>query len=242
MRTSGSWRKVVEALLIGANGFFVLAILFSLLTAPQIDEGVTRFVTGHNLVSIGRAFHDYHEKYGRFPPAAVYDKENHPLLSWRVLLLPFMDEKELYSQFRLDEPWDSPTNMSLLAKMPRLYAPPTGKPPQEPFATYYQVFVGPGAAFEGQTAISFASFSDGTSQTILVIEAGEPVAWTKPEDLPFVPGQPLPKLGGLSKLRTMAVFADGGVRPIPRGTDEKIIRALITRNGGEAIDFDKLGL
>jgi len=194
----------------------------------------------NNLKWIGLALHNYHDTHGSFPSPAIYSKEGQPLLSWRVSILPFLDENELYSEFRLDEPWDSPNNLSLLSKMPKFYAPPTGKPPKEPFATYYQVFVGPSAAFEDKTTFTFASFTDGTSETILVIEAAEPVPWTKPEDLPFAPGQPLPELGGLSKFGTQATFADGSVHFIPRDTDEKIIRALITRNGGEPIDADEL--
>jgi hypothetical protein len=245
MNRSPSWRNVVEILLIAVLGCFVLAGLFSLL---RPDPRPTDFLTAFHLKDIGLAMHNYHDTYGSFPPPAVYSKEGQPLLSWRVLLLPFLDEKKLYSQFHLDEPWDSPHNMPLLAKMPRVYAPATGKPAQEPFATYYQVFVGPGAAFEDQSAFTFASFTDGTSQTILVIEADEPIPWTKPEDLPFAPGQSLPELGlttlygrgGVKKFGTHATFADGSVHFIPRDTDEKIIRALITRNGGESIDPDKL--
>jgi prepilin-type processing-associated H-X9-DG protein len=244
MNRSPSWRGVVEILIIAVIGFFVLGELsfvlppcFSTMCICRSD----RVLAAHNLKVIGLAMHNYHDTYGSFPPPAIYSKEGEPLLSWRVLLLPFLEQEELYSQFQLDEPWDSANNLSLLAKMPRYYAPATGKPPQEPFATYYQVFVGPGAAFEGKKAFSFASFTDGTSNTILVIEAAKPVAWTKPEDLPFAPGQLLPKLGGLSKFGAAnAAYVDGSVHYIPRDTDEKILRALITRNGGEVVDADNL--
>jgi len=77
-------------------------------------------------------------------------------------------------------------------------------------------------------------FPDGLSATILIVEAAEPVPWPKPEELPYDPKKPLPKLGGLFSDGFYAAFADGKVRFIRRDTDEKLIRAMITRNGGEA--------
>ena len=194
-----------------------------------------------NLHMIGLAFHNYVDDNKCFPLAAIQNQDGEPLLSWRVALLPFLEENELYSQFHLDEPWDSPNNKPLLARIPKVYAPPGGKPAQEPFGTYYQVFVGPGAAFEDKARINFGSFTDGCSNTILAIEAAEPVPWTKPEDLAFSPDQPLPRIGGESKYGAYCLHVDGSVRMIPKETDEKILRALITRNGGEKLGTDDHG-
>jgi len=140
-------------------------------------------------------------------------------------LLPFFEQDELYKQFHMDEPWDSPHNIQLLPKMPLTYGPYKGKPSGNGM-TYFQVFVGPGAAFEGTTALTFADFKDGTSNTIMFAEAWDAVPWTKPEDLPFDPNGPLPRLGGIMKdgsFRT--AFADGSVHDIPKGVREETIRA-----------------
>src|ERR1700681_2736714 len=96
------------------------------------------------------AMHIYQEVHGTLPPAAVCDKDGKPLLSWRVLLLPYMEQQALYDQFHLDETWDSPHNLPLLARMPKFYAPFNGKPTPRPYTTFYRVFVGKGAAFEGR--------------------------------------------------------------------------------------------
>ena len=80
-------------------------------------------------------------------------------------------------------------------------------------------------------------FPDGASKTFLVVEADEPVPWTKPEDLFYEPGKPLPRLGGLFRDGFNCVLADTSVRFIPRQTKEETIRALITRNGGEKVDL-----
>jgi hypothetical protein len=179
--------------------------------------------------------HNFHAKYGHLPPQAIYSKEGEPLLSWRVLLLPFMEGENLYKQFHLDEAWDSPHNHQLLAQMPRTYADPNIKVPD--FTTVYQVFVGRGASFEGSKELSFAKdFPDGTSNTLLIVEAAKPVPWTKPEDLPYHSNKPLPKLGGHTPGAFPVVFCDGAVHVLKQNTKETLLRALITRSGGEKID------
>ena len=180
--------------------------------------------------------HVYHEEHGRLPPAVVYGYDGQPLYSWRVLLLPYIEEGKLYEEFRLDEPWDSPHNLALLPRMPSIYRPPPNKAARvPPHHTVCQVFVGPGAAFEGSEGLRLASdFPDGTSSTFLVVEAGEPVPWTKPQDLRYDPDGPLPDLRPLFRDGFRARLADGSGRFIPRETGEETLRALITRNGGDA--------
>ena len=118
--------------------------------------------------------------------------------------------------------------------------------------THYQVFVGPGTAFE-KDGLTFDGFPDGLANTILVVETHEAVPWTKPADLSYGSDKPLPALGGLYSKpyhflcyevgRTPgfnACFADGTTRFLSGKTDEKTIRSLITRNGGEKVDVSRL--
>jgi hypothetical protein len=194
------------------------------------------------------ALHSYHEVHGEFPPAVVFDKEGRPLYSWRVLILPYLEYGSYYEKFHLDEPWDSPNNLPFSGKTPRCYVPAMGGGNDASGMTRYQVFIGPGTAFE-RPGLTFTDFSDGLRNTILVVEAAEPVIWSKPVDLKYDPDDPLPRLGtAYSKsihflCREVgrrpgfaACFADGSTRFIPTSTDEKLIRALITRNGGEKVD------
>jgi hypothetical protein len=115
----------------------------------------------------------------------------------------------------------------------------------DPGFTCLQVLVGPGTAFE-KPGLTFKDFPDGLSNTILVVEAEEPVPWSKPVDLTYDPNGPLPKFGGRFTIPTRflhcrfggrpcfnAAFGDGWRLSILSDTDEKIIRALVTRNGGE---------
>jgi Protein of unknown function (DUF1559) len=192
-----------------------------------------------NLRQLALALHNYEQTHGCFPPAALCDKAGKPLLSWRVLLLPYLEENELYEQFRLNEPWDSAHNKDLLARMPRIFAGDEGATAED-FQTPYQVFVGKRAAFEGTKGIPFAGFTDGMSQTLLVVRAPTAVPWTKPADLPYAPDKPLPRLFGDGEGGLEVVFANGRVHTLPRALPEKTLRALITRNGGEKLDRNAL--
>jgi hypothetical protein len=186
------------------------------------------------------AMHTYQDTHGKLPPAVVYGKYGEPLYSWRVLLLPFIEENALYREFHLDEPWDSPHNLALLPRMPRTYAAPGSKAARlPPDHTVCHVFVGPGAAFEGREGLRLPDdFPDGTSNTILIIEAGAPVPWTRPEDLAFTPDGPLPELPRLFRDGFRVGLADGSMRWFRDGMSAAALRAAITRNGGEGIGLD----
>ena len=177
--------------------------------------------------------HNYADQHGSLPPAATYSPDGTPLLSWRVLLLPYVEQKELYDQFHLDEPWDSSHNLALLPKMPRIFEHFHGRTTLEPYTTYYRVFVGPGAAFEGAKGVSLKDFADGTSNTLLIVEAADAVPWTRPAELPFSPDLPLPALGGHFPDVFVASLADGSTQSVRQTLADESLRAAITRNGRE---------
>jgi hypothetical protein len=187
------------------------------------------------------ALHAYQDEHGRLPPAVVYGDYGKPLYSWRVLILPYIEQQQLYARFRLEEPWDSPHNLELLKKMPATYAPPPGKAKKvPPHHTVCQVFVGKHTAFEGREGGVRLSddFPDSTSNTLLVVEAGEPVPWAKPVDLDYDPEGPLPDLRCLFKDGFRVCLADGSVRWIPKEMSETTLRAAITRDGGDTLGPD----
>ncbi len=171
--------------------------------------------------------HGYQGQYGRLPPAVVYGEDEKPLLSWRVLLLPFLGQQELYDRFHLNEPWDSPHNLGLLAEMPLVFRPYDGSSPPEPHTTFYQVFVGKGTAFGDRDGTRLIDLPGGTSTTFLVVEAGEAVPWTKPEDIDYAADQPVPKLGGMFRESFRVAFADARVETLPHDVNEAVLRAGI---------------
>ncbi len=121
--------------------------------------------------------------------------------------------------------------------MPDVYAPVTKK--DEPkHSTYYQVFAGPAPCSAELKGRNSRTSGTGRPWTIMVVEAADPVPWTKPEDLPFNKGEPLPQVGGLFKDTFHAAMADGSVRRIVKKVDPIVLRALITCRGGEVISAD----
>jgi hypothetical protein len=194
----------------------------------EVRDGEGWVRSAYSLKNIGQALRLYQEDNGRLPPAVVRGKNGEPLYSWRVLLLPYLDYDTLYEQFRLDEPWDGEHNRKFLEQAPRCYVPGLGGD-DDPGLTRYQLLVGPGTAFER-----------GEGTTILVVEAGQPVPWSKPVDLTYDPGGPLPPLGGVFGKPVHflcyelwrnpgfnAYFGDGSARFIRSDTDESTIRGLI---------------
>jgi hypothetical protein len=206
--------------------------------AQDQDEVVKqRDNSTRNLQQLALAMHHYHDAHKEFPTAAYYDKAGKPLLSWRVAILPYVGQKKLYEQFHLDEPWDSEHNKKLLDKMPDDFA--VGDAAKQKGSTYYQVFTGKGTAFEGKKGLRLpADFPDGTSNTILIIEAKDAVPWTKPADLPFDAKKPLPPLGGLFRDGFHAALADGAVRFIRRTISARTLRDAITRDDGNVLGSD----
>jgi hypothetical protein len=177
---------------------------------------------------------------GYLPQPAIYSKAGKPLLSWRVAVLPYLDQKTLYQRFKLDEPWDSAHNRELLQHMPKVFESP-GAPTARPHSTYYQVFVGPGAMFESdpQRHLRTLDITDDRATTLLLVEAGEAVEWTRPADLAFEAGKPLPRLGGPTADGFHACFCNNAVLFLKKeiNDNEKLLRALIGRQDGELVNL-----
>jgi hypothetical protein len=201
----------------------------------RVQLAAARMKSSNNLKQLGLAFHNYADDRGTVP-ADITDKDGKPLLSWRVRLLPYIEQEALYKQFKLDEPWDSPTNKALLEKMPKTLESPRVKVKKAGY-TVYQGFAGPGTPFEAGKALRFpADITDGTSNTIFTAEASTAVPWTKPADLPFDPKADLPDLGKAYDGMPLFGLLDGSVRVIKTSTiDPAVLKALITRSGGEVI-------
>jgi hypothetical protein len=206
----------------------------------KVEEELDVRRSANNLKQIGRACHEYSDSHnGTMPPAAVCDKNGKPILSWRVVILPYIGEEKLYKEFKLDEPWDSDHNKKLLAKMPKVYAIPGKTKPGET-DTYYRVFVGDGAGFDWLTPKRFPfDFPDGTSNTILCVTANEAVPWTKPDELLFDPAKDNGKLfGNVVHGRYQVGMFDGWAVTLKKLPSRETINALITRDGGEVIGND----
>ncbi len=161
------------------------------------------------------------------PPANICDSAGRPLLSWRVAVLPALDQDNLFRQFNMNEPWDGPNNIKLLPLMPKTFSPrnQTGET-----LTPYRVFAGNGGAFDPRRPSSLSGFTDGTSNTLMVVETEEMVEWTRPEFLD--PNNP-PRMGSGGKGQFSAVLADGSARSFPVNMPPNDLKAWITKGAGD---------
>jgi hypothetical protein len=226
----------VAGLVLGVAGNLSLLPYFWIYRGVRTQED--RATSDNNLKQLVLAMHNYHDVYRRLPAAAIYSKDGKtPLLSWRVALLPFIEEGNLYNQFKMDEPWDSPHNLRLLPQMPKTYAPVRGDAP--PNCTRYQVFTGPKTPFRGPLGLRLTDFTDGTSNTFLIAEADEAVPWTRPADLVVSDNAPLPRLGGVWGDGFLVAMADGSTRFVhTRRVRDQTLRWLIDPNDGNVIPDD----
>lgn len=205
-----------------------------LLVLPT-DEGETPHSRQNDLKQIVVGLHDYESAFSYFPQDRSAN-DGTPLLSWRVELLRFIGENDLYDAFRRDEPWDSPHNLSLLQYMPDVYR--TLNDPAGSTTTSVFHFNGPDTPYRetpdgDPIRLRFRDITDGSWNSIAVLDAGPSAAvpWTKPADLPLT-ANPFGPLGDLGE-EFVAAFFDGHVETLSSEISPSLLRALITPTGGE---------
>ena len=230
----------ITGIVLGALGCTLLPIALLLPAVQSAREAARRAQCVNNLKQIGLAMHNYHSANNCFPPQAITDEDGKPLLSWRVLLLPYLEQAPLYSQFHLNEPWDSPNNKPLLAMMPALFRCPSDPTPLQAGLTSYEGVVGPRTMFPGgrHAPVGIADVTDGTSNTLFVGETRTPVPWTAPSDNPLNLSLPQAGFGSLHPGGFNTLFVDGSVRFIKLSINPVLLQGLLTRNGGEVISAD----
>jgi prepilin-type processing-associated H-X9-DG protein len=238
---------VIIAVVVGVVGLLLAGVLAALLV-PAVGaarDAARRTQCMNNVKQIGLAMQMYADTYRTFPPAYTVDAAGKPMHSWRVLLLPYLEGGPLYDQYRMDEPWDGPNNSQLAGLMPAVFRCPSEAATPGSTTTVYAVVNGPGAVFDGDKLCTLASVTDGLSNTLVVVEAaGANIHWMEPRDLDFTQLQGVINGTGGNEIAShhpgMAVvgFADGSVRALPSSVQPTVVRALITRAGGEPIPAD----
>jgi prepilin-type processing-associated H-X9-DG protein len=210
--------------------------------APQVRkvrQAARRTQEMNNLRQFALALLNYESAHREFPRADGKSDDHPAGLSWRVHILPFLEEGKLYEQFHLDEPWDSDHNKQLIKFMPPIFRSPLSKAgADDEGLTVFQVPFCKESIFQPNAdTAGFRDIRDGSSNTILIVAAAddEGVVWTKPDDWDVDLDNPLKGLQADGREGANVAFCDGSVRWIPLTTAANAMRALITRDGGEVV-------
>jgi hypothetical protein len=225
-------------------GGFLAALLLPAVQAAR-EAARTAQCTNH-VRQLMLALHTYHDLHRKFPPAYTTDADGKPLHSWRVLLLPYLEEKALYDQFRLDEPWDSPHNRALAARMPAVYRCPSDRNPNLQQTTYVLV-TGKRTAFAGSSAAKLDDMTDRGATFVLIVaeSADSGILWTEPRDVDVSAlnqGLNAPAGQGLRSAHPGVVivgYADGRVERLEKGMDPRLLveQARISQQDPPAPDL-----
>ncbi len=227
-------------------GVAAVMIVVTALIWPAIEAGhhrATRMVCPTNLKQIALGLHHYRDVYRKLTRPYVADSAGKPIHSWRVMLLPFVEQQALHEQYDMHSAWNSRANSMLVSLRPPLYHCSRAKNESHGDTQYFAI-VGAETMWPGDRSVDFMDISDGASNTLAIVEShGLGVTWTEPRDLDFdqVPwrintdpassGISSPHPGGAS-----VALLDGSVRFLSETTDEQILKAMATANGGEEID------
>jgi hypothetical protein len=207
----------------------------------KVREGAYRAQSANNLKQIGLGIQSYEYIHRVLPAPSRSSGALKGKLSWRVAILPYIEEEALYEQFRLDEDWDSPHNLNVLKSnpMPAIYASPRARPGDER-KTYYQYFTGPGTCFPTPfTRKRIDWIAAGPSNTWLVAEAKTPVEWTRPADIEVRPGQEV-ELGGIFDGDFIVLYADGSTQYVRKDqVNHRTIRLLVDPDHAGVVDMER---
>jgi len=236
-------------LTIGEFGIVVsIVFVLSCLAVPAVMRGgdprgdSRRTDCANRLRQIGLALHNYHDIHGRFPPAVVTDENGRPMHSWRVYLLPYLEQEDLYRQYRFDEPWDGPHNAQLLNQCPDIYRCPNDFP--HAGGCSYRVVMGENTPWQENKSFQISDITDGTSNTIAIVEVCDAKRnWLEPVE---IDGEQIRNFGG-TEMRGIdsnhpggahVLMMDGSTKFLLKSIDTAELGRLIHHADGEAVYWE----
>ena len=241
-----------NALLFGLIGcgccvvFIAVIGILAALMLPAVSaarEAARRMQCTNNEKQLALAMHNYLDVYKTFPPAYTTDENGNPLHSWRVLLLPFIEQSVLYESIRLDEPWDSEYNRQFHDV--NIFAFQCPSHPNTSFGANccYSVIVGEHTVFPGAESVKISQIVDGTSNTLMIVERKNPVCWMDPNseltlDEILAQGGPNKGAGGLGSNHTGGInvaLCDASVTFVSDTINFETLKNLILRDSGKSI-------
>jgi prepilin-type processing-associated H-X9-DG protein len=241
-KKSTSGATIVLVVVVCLVGLCLCGGILPALLLPAIQaarEAARRAQCSNNMKQISLALMNYHDTYKTFPPAYIPDETGKPMHSWRVLILPFLEQQALYNQYNFNEPWDSSANQLITSTSLSVFQCPSATTGST--ETNYMVVTGPGTVFDGAKATSMAEITDGTSNTLLAVEVvGTGVKWAQPVDLDASQLSPPWSLtGGPGQAGSHhpgginAAMCDGSVQFLSNAISPATVQGMATKSGGE---------
>ena len=247
-KTTGSGKGMaIAGVLTSIGGLFVSSAVFAggYFLYQKGEDLKARNRSANNYKQVGLAAHSHADNAGSFPRAFCDETPGFrsppsesalaSKLSWRVSILPYLEQGALYSRFNRSDPWDSPGNRPLSQTAVQPY--PDADTPLDP-TTRLRSFYGRGTMFELDRGVTMSGVMDGTSNTIYCVEGAEKVTWSQFNEYKFDPNGSLPALGHPKRDTFAAVLVDGSVRQIRKTISPATLKAAITRDGGEVLSYD----
>lgn len=232
LTTAGKPGTSPQVLLASGTAFFMPVI-----ASAKVDAYRSRSI--NNLKQIMLAMHNYYDTFQHMPSDS-YDEDGKPLLSWRVHILPFLDQVALYNQFHLDEPWDSEHNRKLIHTVPAQYTTPVDQALATEGRTRYLRPLGEGLPASKEGELKFQDITDGTSNTLAVVEvpAANAAIWTRPDDFKVDMTFPIQSMLPGDTKGMIGARYDGSVQNfLKKSLSDDILKALLTHAGGEVASY-----
>lgn len=236
-------------MLLTLNGLFTLLLLPA---TPRANEAARQTQCRNNLRFLGLGFLNAADQLGALPPAVAGSEKPR---SWRVDLLPFVDEKPRRARYDDSATWDSPANLMLAKEFVHAYDCPSqgnvtgGRDAEGRFFSAYAAVTGAGSAFSDSARPLFPKYPDGASQTLLLVEAcGQEIVWTEPRDVDLSSTPIGVNLNGTTPTHSpglgssyhaggfQVLMAGGNVRFLSQKIDPDVLRKLATAEGGETVE------
>lgn len=209
----------------------------------KLVQGNAPMIATNSLRQIALGMHNFHDVHGHFPPQSLVDSAGNRLLSWRVLILPYLGYADLYEQFHLNESWDSEHNRALLVKIPEVFRSSEDSIRDDVTRTRFTAPLTADSVMGRRgPGVRVRDIIDGTSNTMMVVQTSpeHAVFWTKPQDVPIDDSRPMESIAGTDADGFPASMCDGSVRFIPEKTDTGLLNALISISGREIVNLNDI--
>lgn len=240
-------RWLIRAVLLA---FAITVVVWLLLPQVSSRPPTKSFICQNRLRQIGLGMRHYLETNGTFPPAYRVNEESRERCSWRVLMLPSVEEATLADRYDSRQPWDSDDNMRVARDLTGLkrgdaFCTCPTDTARGPLDTSFVMPVGPGAISDGSRGVRPEGLRDGTSRTILAAElADSGICWTEPRDLKLdetrykIDDPDVPGLRSHHANVVNILLADGSTQSINKKIAPQVLKGLFTIAGGEPIPDD----